>query len=118
MKVVVHSAAVQDRDGAKLLLEGCQDSFPSLQKIWADGGYRGQLIEWAKEKGDWTLEIVAKPTDQKGFSVLPHRWVVERTFGWLGRFRRLVKDYDLLPQTTESFIYLAMSHIMLRRLAP
>jgi putative transposase len=118
MKVVVHSAAVQDRDGAKLLLEGCQDSIPSLQKIWADGGYRGQLIEWAKEKGAWTLEIVGKPADQKGFSVLPRRWVVERTFGWLGRYRRLVKDYDLLPQTTESFIYLAMTHIMLRRLAP
>lgn len=118
MKVVVHSAAVQDRDGARMLLEGCQDSLPSLKMIWADGGYRGQLVQWAKEKGAWTLEIVAKPDDQKGFKVLPRRWVVERTFAWLGRYWRLAKDYDLLPQTTEAFIRLAMIHVMIKRLAP
>jgi len=115
--VVVHSAGIQDRDGAKLLLEGCKTSFPSLRKIWADGGYRGQLVEWVKAQGDWELEIVEKPPDQKGFSVLPRRWVVERTFAWLGRYRRLAKDYDFLPHTAETFIQLAMIHIMIRRLA-
>jgi len=114
--VVSHSAAIQDRDGAKLVLDGCQKSFPQLQKIWADGGYRGQLIEWVKKEQNCTLEIVEKPAEQKGFSVLLRRWVVERTFAWLGRYRRLAKDYDLLPQTTETFIYLAMTHIMLKRL--
>ena len=118
VKVVVHSAAVQDRDGARLLLEGCQHSLPNLKMIWADGGYRGQLVEWAREKGAWTLEIVNKPEDQKGFAVLPRRWVVERTFAWLGRYRRLAKDYDLLPKTTEAFIHLAMIHVMIRRMAP
>jgi|GEM_PF-1369623 len=77
LKVVSHSAAIQDRDGAKLVLEGCQKSFPRLQKIWAGGSYRGQLIEWVKKEQSCTLEIVKKPAEQKGFSVLPRRWVVE-----------------------------------------
>lgn len=116
LKVVVHSAAIQDRDGAKLVLDGCQTPFPRLEHIWADGGYRGQLIQWAEETGNWRLEIVEKPPGQKGFSVLPRRWVVERTFAWIGRYRRLAKDYDFLPHTSETFIYLAMTHIMLKRL--
>jgi putative transposase len=112
---------MQDRDGAKLLLrrckQGCKDAFPRLCLIWADGGYRGPLIDWVKTKCGWTLQIVEKPADQKGFSVLPRRWVVERTFAWLGRYRRLAKDYDLLPESSEAWIYIAMTHIMLRRLA-
>lgn len=92
-------------------------SFPSLRKIWADGGYRGQWVGWVKKQGNCELEIVEKPADQKGFSILPRRWVVERTFAWLGRYRRLAKDYDFLPHTTETFIQLAMIHIMIRRLA-
>jgi putative transposase len=71
---------------------------------------------WTKSECGWDLEIVEKPTNQKGFSVLPRRWVVERTFAWLGRYRRLAKDYDLLPQTTEAFIHMAMTHLMLKRL--
>jgi putative transposase len=117
LAVVVHSAKIQDRDGAKLLLAGCKDCFPRLSLIWADGGYRGQLIEWVKQECGWTLQIVEKPAEQKGFLVLPRRWVVERTFAWLGRYRRLAKDYDLLPETGEAWIHIAMTHIMLKRLA-
>ena len=112
----MHSAGLQDRDGAKLVLDACKDRFPRLSCIWADGGYRGQLVEWAKSEYGWALAIVEKPPDQKGFSVLPRRWVVERTFAWLGRYRRLAKDYDLLPATSQAWIYIAMTHIMLRRL--
>jgi len=114
---VVHSAGIQDRDGAKLVLAEGKQSLPRLQKIWADGGYRGALIEWAEQEGAWNLEIVQKPADQKGFVALPRRWVVERTFAWIGRNRRLSKEYDLLPKTSEAWIYLAMIRLMLRRLA-
>jgi putative transposase len=117
LSVVVHSAGIQDRDGAKLVLDACKDQYPRLAHIWADGSYRGALIEWVKAEHGWTLEIVEKPAEQKGFSVLPRRWVVERTFAWLGRYRRLSKDYDLLPETSQAWIYLAMTHIMLKRLA-
>jgi putative transposase len=115
--VVVHSAKVQDRDGAKLLLTRCKDAFPRLSLIWADGGYRGRLIEWVQQECGWTLQIVEKSAEQQGFSVLPRRWVVERTFAWLGRYRRLAKDYDLLPETGAAWIQVAMTHIMLKRLA-
>ena len=116
--VIVLPADVQDRDGAKPLLERVRGFFPRLQLIWADGGYAGQLISWVAERTGWTLEIVKRSDDVKGFKVLPHRWVVERTFGWLGRYRRLSKDYEQLPATEEAMIYLAMTHLMLRRLAP
>ena len=99
------------------MLNTCKRRFPCLKHIWADGGYRGQLIQWVKTQYGWTLEIVEKPQNQKGFQPLPRRWVVERTFAWLGRYRRLAKDYDLLPQTTEAFIHIAMTHLMLKRLA-
>ena len=118
LRVVVHSASIQDRDGAKLLLEPCKEVFPRLELIWADGGYRGQLVEWVREECGWHLHIVSRPKDTTGFAVLPRRWVVERTFAWLGRYRRLAKDYDLLPQTSQAWIYIAMTHIMLKRLAP
>ena len=116
MRVVIHSAGIQDRDGAKLVLKECKTQFPRLVKVWADGGYRGQLVEWAQKECGIALEIVEKPEDQKGFAVLPKRWVVERTFAWIGRWRRLSKDYDLHPETGENWIYLAMTHLMLRRL--
>jgi putative transposase len=118
LRVVVHSAGIQDRDGAKLLLDRCAGLFPRLRHVWADGGYAGRLVDWVKQEHGCTLEIVEKPQGQKGFSVLPRRWVVERTFAWLGRYRRLAKDYDLLPQSSEAWIYLAMTHLMLKRLAP
>jgi transposase len=116
MRVVVHWAAIQDRDGAKLVLKDCKTPYPRLEEVWADGGYRGQLVEWAKQECGITLEIVEKPEDQKGFAVLPRRWVVERTFAWIGRSRRLARDHDLLPETGENWIYLAMTQLMLRRL--
>jgi len=115
--VVVHRADVQDRDGAKLVLAKLKGQFERLQLIWADGGYAGALIDWAYRYGGWLLEIVRRSDNLKGFHVLPHRWVVERTFGWLGRYRRLSKDYEELPETSESMIYLAMINIMTRRLS-
>ncbi len=91
--------------------------FPRLSLIWADGGYAGKLIEWVATLTGWTLEIVRRPGNRHRFEVLPRRWVVERTFAWLGRRRRLSKDYEALPETTEAWVYTAMTGLMLRRLA-
>lgn len=113
----VHPANVQDRDGAKAVLELLLGRFPRLRLIWADGGYRGKLIEWTKLLGPWTLEIVKRNDDVTGFSVLPRRWIVERTFAWLGRYRRLSKDYEAVPESSESMILIAMINLMSRRLA-
>jgi putative transposase len=115
--VVVHPADVQDRDGAKLVLQKAKDKYSDLQLIWADGGYRGKLIEWTKNNCDWTLQIVKRNDDVTGFEVLPRRWVVERTFGWLGRYRRLSKDYEAKPETTETLIKIAMIQLMVKRRA-
>jgi len=117
LAVVVHSAGIQDRDGAKLVITLLKDRFPRLKLIWADGGSAGQLIEWVASFGNWVLEIVKRNDDQKGFVVLPRRWVVERTFAWLSRYRRLSKDDEFLPESSEAMIYIAMIHIMVRRLA-
>ena len=116
--VIVHAANVQDRDGAKLFISKVIGCPPRLQLIWADGAYAGKLINWVKTKCNWILEIVKRSTDLKGFKVLPRRWVVERTFGWIGRNRRLSKDYERLTDTSESIIYISMIALMLRRLAP
>ena len=116
--VLVHAASVQDRDGAKDLLRKLKGHFSRLLLIWADGGYAGKLVEWVKRFGHWTLEIVKRSDDVKGFKVLPRRWVVERTFAWLGRYRRLSKDYEELPQSSETMIYLSMINLMLHRLKP
>ena len=116
LMVVVHSAAIQDRYGAKLVLEKVKGKFPRMELIWADGGYSGKLIDWVKQFCGWILEIVKRSDDVQGFKVLPHRWVVERTFGWFGRYRRLSKDYEGLPETSESMIYAVMSLLMVRRL--
>lgn len=112
----MHAASVQDRDGAELVLRRLHGSFPRLVKIWADAAYRGKLIEWARRFGNWTLEIVSRAAGQQGFHVLPKRWIVERTFGWLGRSRRLSKDYEALPESSEAWIYLSMIHLMFKRL--
>ena len=117
LMVVVHAANIQDRDGARIVLEKAKGKFPRLQLIWADGGYAGKLIDWVKQICSWTLEIVKRSDEVKGFQVLPHRWVVERTFGWLNRYRRLSKDYEGLTETSESMIYIAMISLMVRRLA-
>ena len=118
LAVVVHPADIQDRDGAKLVLAKLVGRFPRLRLIWADGGYAGQLVEWAQQVGDWMLSIVRRDPDAHRFQVLPRRWVVERTFGWLGRCRRLSKDYEALPSSGEAWIHIAMLHLMLRRLHP
>jgi putative transposase len=115
--VVVHIASIQDRDGAKLVLKKVPSRFPRLKLIWADGGYRGKLIEWVKNTCQCVLEIVKRNDDIKGFKVLPHRWVVERTFGWLSRYRRLSKNYERLPESSEAMVEIAMIRLMLRRLA-
>lgn len=119
LAVVVHKASIQEREGAKLLLLRALDKgFTRLALIWADGGYRGQpFFDWVLRCCGWFLEIVKRNDDVEGFVVLPRRWVVERTFGWLGRFRRLSKDYEELPETSEAMIYAAMVRIMLKRLA-
>ena len=96
---------VQDRDGAKALLEEVKDRMPRLQLIWADGGYRGKLITWVAETCRWGLQIVLRKDDVKGFQVLPRRWVVERTFAWLCRNRRLSKDYERRAGSSEAFCY-------------
>ena len=114
--VVVHSAAVQDRDGAKLVLEKAHGQFPRLALLWADGGYAGKLIEWVQEVCGWVLHIVKRNDDVRGFVVLPRRWVVERTFGWMSQYRRLSKDYEFQTQTSEAMIHVAMIHLMLHRL--
>ena len=117
LMVVVHAASVQDRDGAQLVLERVRNKLPRLRLIWADGGYAGQLVEWVKGVCSWVLDIVKRSDDQKGFVVLPRRWVVERTFAWLGKYRRLSKDYEALTETSEAMIYAAMVNLMTRRLA-
>ncbi len=116
--VVVHAANLQDSDGAKLVLRRALGRLPRLQKIWVDQGYKQHFVDWAQAVRDWVIEVVARPTGAKGFQLLPRRWVVERTFGWLGRCRRLSKDYEGLPETGEAWIHLAMIHLMLKRLAP
>lgn len=116
--VVVHSAGIQDRDGAKLVFqELLRRGFTRLQLIWADGGYQGQLIAWLKALAGWTLEIVKRSDTLKGFHVLPRRWIVERTFGWLVRFRRMTRDYEETTKSSEAWIRLSMIHLMSRRLA-
>jgi len=117
LTVMVLTADIQDRDGARLLLEKVKGRFPRLQKIWADGGYTGTLVEWVKQFCHWVLDIVKRNDTVKGFAVLPHRWIVERTFGWLNRFRRLSKDYERLPASGEAMVYLAMITLMTKRLA-
>jgi putative transposase len=115
---LVHAADVQDRDGAKLLLKRLRGRFPRLELIWADGAYAGELVEWVKTLFGWVLEIVKRPKGQKGFVVLPRRWVVERTLGWLGRYRRLSKDYEEREASEEAIILIAMINLMVHRLEP
>jgi putative transposase len=147
LKAWVHSAKVMDYEGIKTLLKHAEETFPRLRHLWLDGGYRGEdkgkdwvektlgwsvdlverarkpapkevLMVWARE---WAKEGVAldweKLLPPKGFQVLPRRWVVERTFSWIDKNRRMSKDYERLPESSEAFIYVAMSRLMLRRLA-
>ena len=118
LEVVVHAANIQDRDGAKLVFAKLADGTKvALQKIWADGGYRGRLVDWVHDQLAISLEIVERDPELTYFQVLPRRWVVERTFAWLGRYRRLSKDYEKCTDSSEGMIYLASVHTMLKRLA-
>jgi putative transposase len=117
MVVVVHSAGIQDRDGAKLVFAKAKARFPRLKLVWADGGYGGKLVGWLKKECEWALSIIKRNDDLKGFKVLPRRWVVERTFGWLLRYRRLSKDYEYTTESSEAMVQLAMIRVMLKRLA-
>jgi putative transposase len=118
ISVYITPANIQDRVGARYLLAGRRPLMPRLQKVWADGAYSGEeLARWFREEGDWELEIVERVDDTEGFVVAARRWVVERSFGWLLRNRRLSKDYERKVQSSEAFIEVAMIRLMLQRLA-
>jgi len=113
--LVVHEGDIQDRDGAKLVLHKIKDKMPRLEKVIADGGYAGKLIEYVTVFFNWILEIVKRI--DKGFKVLPFRWIVERTFAWFNNYRGLSKDYEYTTISSENIIYIAMLHRMVRQLA-
>ena len=118
MKVVVHSAGMQDRDGAALVLARIRNHFPWLELIWADAGYDARQVKTAVAAIPVIrIEIVRRTDDLSGFKVQPRRWVVERTFSWFGRNRRLAKDYENLADTLAAFLALAAIRIALKRLA-
>ena len=146
LKAKVHSAKVLDQEGIKPLLAGARDLFPRLSHLWLDAGYRGEEKGrgWVEKVLGWTVDLVERPRKPapedvlkswaeqwekegveidweqllppKGFQVLPRRWVVERTFSWIGHNRRMSKDYERVTETSEAFIYVAMSRLMVKRL--
>ena len=109
--VVVTAASVQERDGARLVFRRLRGGGKKLRLIWVDGGYRGSLVSWVAEHLRFRLRVVLRTDEQQGFVVLPRRWVVERTFGWLNQYRRLSKDYEVLPSSSEAMIYIAMTRL-------
>jgi putative transposase len=133
LRVVVHPANLQDRDGARLVLTGLEQPFPRLHHLWADQAYTGKLLEWIEQELGWSVEVVER-SPRSGFIVtpdlqfqrvalparfepLPRRWMVERSFAWIGRNRRMSKEYEFLPATSEAWVYLSMLRVMLKRLA-
>jgi putative transposase len=117
--VVVHAADVQDHDGAKEVLRKAKARFPRLKLVWADSAYgRKHLPVWAVAACNFVLEVVRRAAGTVGFVVLHRRWVVERTFAWLVRNRRLARDYERSPRVSEAWVHLAMIKVMLRRLKP
>lgn len=121
LQVWVTAASVGEREGGKHVLAQVNQmgtSVSRLHTVWIDGGFSGPtFLMWVMDVCRWIVEVVLRPEQTKGFVLLKKRWMVERTFGWLMHCRRLVRDYERLPQTSETFIYLAMIHIMVRRLA-
>ncbi len=132
LSVVVHAANIPDRKGGQRVLEATGEAFPRLQHSWADQGYTGTLVRWAEQEHGWTVQVVypadrqikryapdvlAELGDAPGFHLIPRRWVVERTFSWLGRQRRLSKDDERLTSTEEALIYLVGIRLLLARLA-
>jgi putative transposase len=135
LSVVVHAASIPDRKGGQRVLEaaGAGCAYPRLQHIWADQGYTGTLVRWATQEHGWRVQVVYPQFRQlkryapefledlgyeSGFKVIPKRWIVERTFSWIGQQRRLSKDYERLASTEEAFIYLVGIRLLLARLAP
>jgi putative transposase len=128
LKAKIHRADILDNQGGRLLLENLKEQFPRTTICWADMGYRGDFPAWCKRHLGWIIEIVKRPNKwgrypegvepriMPGFTVLKRRWVVERTIAWLGRNRRMSKDFEFLTETSESFIYAAMIRLMLKRL--
>jgi transposase len=121
LRVLVTAANVGEREGGKLVLTQVKKTAPAvtrLHTIWVDGGFDGApFMMWVMDVCRWIVQVVLRPEQTKGFVLLKKRWVVERTFGWLMGCRRLVRDYELLPATSETLIYLAMIRIMVKRLA-
>jgi len=118
LNVVVHSADIQDRDGAALMLDKpTRRLFPFIERIYADGGYQGPRVRAAAARaGTWKIEIIKRSDIAKGFVVLPKRWVVERTLAWISRNRRLARDFERYARSAAAFVRLAMIRIMLKRL--
>ncbi|MEU8687545.1 IS5 family transposase [Streptomyces sp. NPDC048665] len=117
LMVLVCAADVTDRQAARVMLPRLRARFHKITLVWADGGYACRLVTWTQEKLQLTLQIVKRSDDMKGLVVLPRRWVVERTLGWLMRPRRLVRDFETLPASTAAFIYFTQAMLMSRRLA-
>ena len=130
MNVKVHAADIMDRDGARLVLRGIKKQYPTIQHLWQDAAYNGKNLNDYIEARGWTVQTIRRSrsryciiegqflveVEKPKFEVLPRRWVIERTFGWFSRYRRLSKDYEFSPDTSQNMIYLAMIRNMLRRL--
>ena len=112
--MIVHSAGIQDRVGARAVLTRLFRRFDTIAKVFVDGGYTGTLIEWAKQMFGYQVEVV-KRSELHQFKILPKRWIVERTLAWLNWSRRLSKDYELRHDSAETMIYVAFAHQLLRR---
>ena len=121
LRVWVTAASVGEREGGKRVLTRVKrmgKAVSRLHTVWVDGGFDGNpFLQWVMDVCRWIVQVVLRPEQTKGFVLLKKRWVVERTFGWLMGARRLVRDYELLPETSETFIYLSMIRVMVRRLA-
>jgi len=116
--VSIHGAAIQDRDCAPELLRAIRHRYPWLRHVFADGAYGGPKLRMAlKGQGDWTIEVIKRSDTAQGFEVLPRRWVVERTFAWLGRCRRLAKDWEASTESSAAWAFIASIRMMVRRLA-
>ena len=113
----MHAANLSEGAGAQLVLAKARAAGRALAKVWADGGYQAGVVRWARAEVGYALEVVARPAGTTGFAVQPRRWVVERSFAWIGRYRRLSKDYEALAETSEAMIWAAFGGTMLRRLS-
>lgn len=114
--VLVLSGRCADAEGAKLLFQRVQGDLSRWKVVWVDGGFEHRIEDWVRENCSFRIEVIKRSEGKRGWELLPKRWVVERTFGWLGRWRGLAREYDYLPETTEAKILLAMSRLMLNRL--